>query len=165
MRTNLSAFRAAVSFGVALCSFTVLCHAQAPTPGMGPVADQETAMWENLKAGKYDMVSATMTPDFVYAGPEGIGGREPSIAGLKSCTINSFSLKHAETRVIGRDSVLVTYVATVDNDCGPAPNRVHTAGDVNCTSTWVKRNGKWLTLAHTEAPAMKMPASPTTSAQ
>ena len=126
--------------------------AQSPgaTPGMGPVAQQEKAIWDALQAGTYDTIPAHMTSKFVYVG-EVIGDRAHTMDGMKSCKLASYTFHDAQTRQITPDIVLLTYVATVDQTCGPEPYK----GDLNCSSLWQKQNGKWMGVSHTEAMAAK----------
>ncbi len=144
MKTLLSAVTLASA--LLLCSTAPTAHAQ--TEGMGPVSHEEAAMWNNLKAGNYEAIKAAMASEFVYIGPEDIGNRDASVAGMKTCKLNDYSFGTAQTRMLSPDIALVTYAAHVDTDCGGG----HTfKGALHCSSTWVHRNGKWLALAHTES--------------
>lgn len=126
-------------------------YAQASTPGMGPVTQQETGMWSALQSANYDTMAASMLPDFVYVGAEGISDRQASLTGMKTCKLNSYTLHDPQSRMFSADAVLVTYSATVDTTCGSDNFK----GDVNCSSLWVRRGGKWMAMSHTEAVAMK----------
>ncbi len=126
--------------------------AQSPgaTPGMGPVAQQEKAIWDALQSSSWDTVASYMAPNFVFVGDQ-MGDRAASMEGMKTCKTNSYNLHDAQTRQLSPDIVLLTYVATVDEVCGGNPIK----GDFNCSSVWQKQNGKWMGVSHTEAMAAK----------
>ncbi len=126
--------------------------AQSPgaVAGMGPVAQQEKAIWDALQSSSWDTAASYLAPNFVYVG-DMMGDRAQSMEGMKTCKLNSYTLHDAQTRTLSPDIVLLTYVATVDEVCGPQPIK----GDFNCSSLWQRQNGKWMGVSHTEAMAAK----------
>lgn len=126
--------------------------AQSPgaVAGMGPVVQQEKAIWDALESSNWDAAAAYMAPNFVYVA-DVMGDRAQSMEGMKTCKLNSYSFGNAQTRTLSPDIVLLTYVATVDTVCGPQAYK----GDVNCSSLWQRQNGKWMGVSHTEAMAAK----------
>lgn len=135
---------------------TPVAHAQSPgaVPGMGPVAQQERAIWDALQSSNWDTAASYMAPNFVYVA-DVMGDRAQSIEGMKTCKLSSYTLHDAQTRQLSPDIVLITYVATVDSTCGPQTYK----GDVNCSSLWQRSSGdphgKWMGVLHTEAMAAK----------
>ena len=132
----MKAFASAAVLASTLLFSPLVLPAQAQTEGMGPVAHEEAAMWDNLKAGNYDGMRAVMAPDFVYVGPEAIGDKEASLAGMKACKLHDYSFHMAQTRMLSPDIALVTYAAHIDTDCGGHPFK----GALHCSSTWVRRD-------------------------
>ena len=126
--------------------------AQSPgaVAGMGPVAQQEKAIWDALQSSSWDTAASYMAPNFVFVG-DVMGDRAHSMDGMKTCKLASYTLHDAQTRQITPDIVLLTYVATVDQTCGPQAYK----GDLNCSSLWQKQNGKWMGVSHTEAMAAR----------
>lgn len=151
-RRSSSSFLATFIALLTLSLAATNARAQSPgaVAGMGPVAAEEKSMWDGLQSGNWDAVAAYMAPNFVYVSDQ-MGNREQSIAGMKTCKLNSYTLHDPQTRALSKDIVLVTYVATVDSVCGPQVYK----GDVNCSSLWQRENGKWMGVSHTEAMAAR----------
>ena len=133
-----------------LAAPSVTAQSPGAVAGMGPVAQQEKAIWDALQSSSWDTAASYMAPNFIYAGAV-IGDRAQSMEGMKTCKLNSYTLHDAQTRALSKDILVLTYVATVDELCGPQPFK----GDLNCSSTWQQQNGKWMGVAHTEAVAAK----------
>ena len=83
--------------------------AQSPgaVAGMGPVAQQEKAIWDALQSSSWDVAASYMAANFVYAGPV-MGDRAMSMEGMKTCKISSYALHDAQTRTLSKDIVLLT---------------------------------------------------------
>ncbi len=133
-------------------SATPRLHAQGmmPTDGMGPVAQQEKAIWDALQSSSWDTAASYLAPNFVFVG-DMMADRAASMEGMKTCKTNSYTFHDAKTRQLSPDIVLLTYVATVDEVCGGNPIK----GDFNCSSLWQRQNGKWMGVSHTETMAAK----------
>lgn len=147
--------RTSLAASAALLAFNVSAHpapAQSPgaVAGMGPVAQQEKAIWDALQSSSWDTAASYMAPNFVYVG-DVMGDRASSMEGMKTCKLNSYTFHDPQTRQLAPDMVLLTYSATVDTVCGPQAYK----GDVNCSSLWQRQNGKWMGVLHTEAMAVR----------
>ena len=140
----------AALFTLVLASYPARAQSPGAVAGMGPLAQQEKAIWDAMQSASWDTVGTYLAPNFVFVG-EQISDRAQSMEGMKTCKTNSYSLHDAQSRSLSADIVVLTYVATVDEVCGGQPIK----GDFNCTSLWQRQNGKWMGVAHTEAMAAR----------
>jgi hypothetical protein len=85
--------------------------------------------------------------DFVFVG-ETFEDREQTIANIGSCEPGKFGFLHPKSRMVTPDVAIITYRASHDLSCSSS----HKPGDINASSTWVKRDGQWLLQMHTETP-------------
>lgn len=69
---------------------------------------------------KQDMTAlqATMAPDFVYVGPEGIGSRESVAQGLGHCALTSYSMSDAQVHRMGETVASLVYRLHQQASCG-----------------------------------------------
>ncbi len=112
----------------------------------------ERQYWQAMQNG--DVEAAVELTDFpcIISGPSGIGAiDEATFTGMmKNPTyeILSVELDHdAKVRLIRDDVAIVAYKVHEELTVEGEPVAI----DARDSSTWVKRNGKWLCALHTEA--------------
>ena len=117
-------------------------------PAPVPMFHEELSLWQAVS--KHDIITlrSLISPDFVYVGDK-VENREQVLAGIGSCDPAHFSFIEPRGIAVTEDVAIITYRAGQDLSCGSG----HRRGDVNVTSTWVKRDGRWLLQAHTESPS------------
>lgn len=112
----------------------------------------ERRYWQAIK-DRDGLTAKRLTDDScIVTGPEGVGRLDREALGgmIHSApyTLNEFEIADdAQVRMLGDDVAIVAYrvhsVLTIDGE------RVET--DAADSSTWVRRNGRWVCALHTEA--------------
>jgi uncharacterized protein (TIGR02246 family) len=111
---------------------------------------QEINWWKALQNHDLAAFHAMLMPDFLDI-EKTIQTREQIMESLNTCTLVSFKIRNHQLRVLSPDAAVVTYSRSSETACGES----HLTGDYNATTTWVRRDGKWLVQIHTETPAAK----------
>ena len=109
---------------------------------------QEINWWKALQNHDLAAFHALLLPDFLDV-EKTIQTREQIMENLNTCTLVSFKIRNHQLRVLSPDAAVVTYSRSSETACGES----HLTGDYNATTTWVRRDGKWLVQIHTETPA------------
>jgi uncharacterized protein (TIGR02246 family) len=109
---------------------------------------QEINWWKALQNHDLAAFHALLLPDFLDV-EKTIQTREQIMENLNTCTLVSFKIRNHQLRVLSPDAAIVTYSRSSETACGES----HLTGDYNATTTWVRRDGKWLVQIHTETPA------------
>jgi hypothetical protein len=108
---------------------------------------QEIGMWRTLQAHNLGAFEAMLLPDYIEV-EKTIQTREQLMANLNICTVVSFKLRNHQTRMLSPDAAVIAYSGSSEITCGES----HLASNYNATTTWVRRDGKWLIQMHTEIP-------------
>jgi uncharacterized protein (TIGR02246 family) len=122
------------------------------TPTERQVLDLEKKYWRALEDGDVDTaMSLTDEPCFI-TGPSGIGSIDHRA--FKNMMTNAeYSLNavkvgdDAQVRLLSDDVAIVAYRVTEDMTIGGQEIRFEAAD----SSTWVRRDGRWLCALHSEA--------------
>ncbi len=108
---------------------------------------QEIGMWKALQSHDLGTFESLLLPDYIEV-EKTIQTREQLMANLNTCTIVSFKLRNHQTRMLSPDAAVIAYSGSSEITCGES----HIASNYNATTTWVRRDGKWLVQLHTEIP-------------
>jgi len=108
---------------------------------------QEIGMWKALQSHDLGTFESLLLPDYIEV-DKTIQTREQLMANLHTCTIVSFKLRNHQTRMLSPDAAVIAYSGSSEITCGES----HIASNYNATTTWVRRDGKWLVQIHTEIP-------------
>jgi uncharacterized protein (TIGR02246 family) len=111
---------------------------------------QEINWWKALQNHDLAAFHAMLMPDFLDI-EKTIQTREQIMESLNTCALVSFKIRNHQLRVLSSGAAVVTYSRSSETACGES----HLTGDYNATTTWVRRDGKWLVQIHTETPAAK----------
>jgi uncharacterized protein (TIGR02246 family) len=111
---------------------------------------QEINWWKALQNHDLAAFHAMLMPDFLDI-EKTIQTREQIMESLNTCALVSFKIRNHQLRALSPDAAVVTYSRSSETACGES----HLTGDYNATTTWVRRDGKWLVQIHTETPAAK----------
>lgn len=126
---------------------------QIPTPQDIQAAEmdllfiQEIKLWKALQYHDLVTFNSLLLPDFIEV-EKTIQNREQILANLNACTLVSFNFHNHQTRMLSPDAAVIAYNANSEITCGES----HLKGSYNATTTWVRREGKWLVQIHTEIP-------------
>jgi uncharacterized protein (TIGR02246 family) len=111
---------------------------------------QEIHWWKALQNRDLAAFHALLLADFLDV-ERTIQTREQIMESLNTCTLVSFKIRNHQLRMLSPDAAVITYSRSSETICGES----HLTGDYNATTTWVRRDGKWLIQIHTETPAAK----------
>jgi hypothetical protein len=134
-------------------SVTPVCAGQVTTaqnvdsPGMDVIFLQELGMWRALQTHDLMAFESLLLPDYLEV-EKTIQTREQLMANLNTCTFVSYKLRNHQVRVISPDAAVIAYSGSSEITCGVS----HLTSNFNATTTWVRREGKWLIQMHTEIP-------------
>ena len=116
------------------------------------ILDLEKRYWQALKEQDADTAMRLTDEPCIVTGAQGVGAVDRKTLGAMvksaSYTLRRFELKPgAQVRLLGDDVAIVAYQVheelTVDGKA--------VALDAADSSTWVRRDGRWLCAMHTEA--------------
>jgi uncharacterized protein (TIGR02246 family) len=115
---------------------------------------QERQYWQAIQDGDADAAAKLSDEECVVTGAQGVG--KLSRADLKAMmekgggwTLQEFELSNPIVSRVTDDVATIAYKVTEKLTVDGKPVTLEAAD----TSTWVRRNGKWLCAAHTEAPS------------
>jgi len=108
---------------------------------------QEIGMWRALQSHNLGAFESMLLPDYIEV-EKTIQTRDQLMANLNICTVVSFKLRNHQTRMLSSDAAVIAYSGSSEITCGES----HLASNYNATTTWVRRDGKWLVQMHTEIP-------------
>jgi hypothetical protein len=103
--------------------------------------------WQKKDA---ETLKATMAPDFLFIGPQGIAARESWLASLPHCSLASYTMDQVQLVELSANSAVLIYRMHYVGDCDGHPIPPDTA----VTDTFARRDGKWWIVATTFTPQM-----------
>jgi hypothetical protein len=161
--------KAQLVLGFMLCfTFSVFCLAQdavpapspAPSPRSKPVLSKkqierqlikyENELWEAWKTRNAKVFRNRLTADGLNVGAEGVNSNADVIKAIaaEDCSVKSYKLSDFKTVMLNGSTAVLTYKGTQDGTCGGTTLPPVVWG----SSTFVRRNGKWLAAIHQETP-------------
>jgi Domain of unknown function (DUF4440) len=116
-----------------------------------PVVAQERAVLDAFIKNDTAAFNRALGSDFVYVDARGPVRWElaKTSAMIMDCKTTQLSIDNPQTTRVGNDLVVLTYSSSGDQTCGgqKAPSPVYSM------SVWQMRGGRWVGVAHSEAPA------------
>jgi hypothetical protein len=115
------------------------------------ILDLEKRYWQALKEN--DVTTALQLTDFpcIVTGPQGLGRIDEQtfmkMMSSPSYSIQSVELKDAQVRLIRDDVAVVAYKAHEELTVEGKPVTL----DVTDSSTWIRRDGRWVCALHSES--------------
>lgn len=112
----------------------------------------EKQAWDAFGKGDGKFFESFSTDDFLIVDSNGIIAKADliKIINTKPCDLKSYSFSDFKTTMLNKETVLVTYNAVQDGNCGG--NAM--PGKVAVSTVYVKRGGKWLGAFHQESIVM-----------
>lgn len=139
---------------------------QSPPPAQPPAANQpsasqrpsdadiialENSMLKAATTHDLDTLGSLLGPDFVSVASK-INDRQATLdvsqQGKIKCGDEPFVLSHPVVSVLSNDVATIVYEYSLSGTCDQGQAKL----DVNATSVWVRRSGKWQIQLHTERP-------------
>jgi hypothetical protein len=90
--------------------------------------------------------AATLTPDFIYAGPHGAVSKAAVLGAIAHCELTSYAFSDEQMRQTSTDSAILIYKLTQDLTCAGHKQPQNTIN----TDTLVRRDGHGLISVTTE---------------
>jgi hypothetical protein len=115
------------------------------------ILELEKQYWQAIKDN--DVTTALQLTDFpcIVSGPQGVGRIDEqtfmSMMSNPSYSIQDVELKDAQVRMLNDDVAIVAYKAHEELTVEGKPVTL----DVTDSSTWIKRDGRWVCALHTES--------------
>jgi uncharacterized protein (TIGR02246 family) len=115
------------------------------------ILELEKQYWQAMKDN--DVTAALQLTDFpcIVSGPQGVGRIDEqtfmSMMSNPSYSIQNVELKDAQVRMLSDDVAIVAYKAHEELTVAGRPVTL----DVTDSSTWIRRDGRWLCALHTES--------------
>jgi hypothetical protein len=115
------------------------------------ILDLEKRYWQAMKEN--DVTTALQLTDFpcIVTGPQGLGRIDEQtfmkMMSSPSYSIQSVELKDAQVRLIRDDVAVVAYKAREELTVEGKPVTL----DVTDSSTWIRRDGRWVCALHSES--------------
>ncbi len=111
--------------------------------------EKEKALWEAVKNKKFDEFRSRLASDYKAVYTDGMKNLDQEVESVKQGDLKSYALTDTSVKLIDKDAALVTYKTTVQGSAGGQDF----SGTYNTASIWVKRQGKWVGVFHTEMKA------------
>ena len=115
------------------------------------IIQKEKGIMEMLKKGDIDGMKANLADDYMGVYGSGIFGRMAEEESLSHISLDSNSMHDGVTVLQPAEGVVII---AYGYDADGMYDDQSFSGTYYATSTWVKRDGKWMILMHTEAEAM-----------
>ncbi len=116
------------------------------------IIDLEKSGWNAWKNKDAEWFKTNTTEEFLSINSEGISDKDQVVKSTPiDCNVNSFSLDNFKFVIFNKNTVLLTYTAIQDGECGGKKLTTKIRASVN----YVKRNGKWLEALYMETPMAK----------
>ena len=112
----------------------------------------DVAAWNAWKTKDVAYFKANTTETFQSAGAYGISNKTDIITKtFVECNLHSFSLDDIGFIKLNKKTVMLTYIATQDAECGGEKIAPKVRGSV----TYAKQGGKWLEAFYMDAPVIE----------
>jgi Domain of unknown function (DUF4440) len=149
--------------GVALLAMTSLCFGQGDmnkaaktndkavsqsSPDKA-VIDRERELWEIVKNKQTDAFRKYFADNFSAVYSDGVKNINQEIEGIRNVDLKDYSLTEMKVVFPNKETAVLTYKVTVQGSV----KGQDISGAYYVSSVWVKQDGKWLAVLHTEVKA------------
>ena len=116
------------------------------------VAGLERKYWQALKDRNYEGALKLTANPCIVTGPQGVAELDHAtyrkmMDDQKQWSLEDYELADVKVRMLGDDVAIVAYKVKEDMTVEGKPLKLEAAD----TSTWVRKDGRWLCALHTEA--------------
>ncbi len=113
------------------------------------IIELEKSGWTAWKDKDAEWFKTNTTEEFLSINSDGISNKAQVVASTPiDCNVNSFSLDDFKFVILDEKTVLLTYTAMQDGECGGKKLTTNIRVSVN----YVERDGKWLEALYMETP-------------
>jgi hypothetical protein len=113
------------------------------------ITDLEKSAWESYKNKQADAFKKLMSEDYCGAYAEALKTLDMEVADMAKTDLRDYSLADMKVVFPKANVVVTTYKATIQQ----TSEGKDLSGTYNSASVWVKKDGKWLEVFHTEVKA------------
>jgi hypothetical protein len=145
-----------ILFCMMLVALAPVCFAQAspakPAKSASnekAITDLEKSAWESYKNKQADAFKKLMSKDYYGEYAEGIKNLDREVADMAKTDLREYSLADMKVVFPSSDVAVITYKTTMQLTF----EGKDMSGTYNSASVWVKKDGKWLEVFHTEVKA------------
>jgi len=123
----------------------------SPKTVHGMLVELETRYWQAMKDN--DMETAMSLTDYpcLVAGPQGVASVDrktyESMMQSSNHRVNEFEIKDPKVRLLTEDVAVIAYQVHEELTIDGKPHSL----DASETSTWVRRDGRWVCAQHSES--------------
>jgi uncharacterized protein (TIGR02246 family) len=115
------------------------------------LVELERRYWQALKDKDVEAAIELTDEPCIVAGAQGVGSidhaKYAAMMDNATWTLVDFELRDVQARLLGDDTAIVAYTVHEELTVDGAP----LSFDAADTSTWVRRDGRWLCALHTES--------------
>ena len=134
-----------------LCLVTAVGFAQMSDTEKA-VISKEKSMYESIKKGDMDTFKANLAENFLSVYSSGFATKGQEVEAISNLTINSYELSDVKVMQPAENVAIIVYKVWSEGSFGEE----EFSGSFYASSTWVKQDGTWKALMHTEVEAEKM---------
>jgi hypothetical protein len=144
--------------------FLLFCMALIPTAGLclaqtsssqsnksasteAAIVNSEKSAWEAYKNKQTDAFKKYLAADYCGSYAEGIKNLDNEVGDMMKSDVRDYSISDMKVVLPSADVALTTYKATLQSSSAGQD----TSGQYNVASVWIKKDGKWLVIFHTDA--------------
>lgn len=137
-------------------------NSAAETKSSAPLSEadaiaKEKQAWDAIQKKDYDAFGNMLAADQIYVGSDGIYDKAGTINGVKSFEPSQITFADWKFVPIDKDAGIIVYTVTVK---GKNNGQEIPETPTRCSSAWVNRDGKWVSIYHQETEVMKMTPPP-----
>jgi hypothetical protein len=135
----------------AFLTFASMCFGQAKpadpkSSNEATIIDLEKATWEAFKNKQADAFKKYLATDYRGVYDDGIESRDAETANMAATELRSYSFTDTKMTFPQPDVAIITYKTAVEQTVKGKDE----SGTYNSGSVWVKQNGNWVTVLHSD---------------
>ena len=129
----------------------------ATGPTQADIEAKERAIYEAIKAKKWDDFAAMLSDDFILvSGGDGVETKAKMLEGIKKYDLTEYTLSNFRLIKVDADLAIISYDETEKSTYDGKDTQAKPA---RTSSAWVNKGGKWVAAYHQETEAAPMPAA------
>jgi len=125
-------------------------------PTQADIEAKERAIYEAIKAKKWDDFAGMLSDDFVIVNGEGVSTKAKLLEEIKKYDLTEYNLSGFRFIKVDADLAIISYDETEKSTYDGKDTQ---AKPTRASSAWVNKGGKWVAAYHQETAAAPMPAS------
>ncbi len=133
---------------IILCMITSVGFAQSAQLEE-EITKKEKAMYEAIQSGDMETFERNLSDEFVSIYSAGMVNKDEEIENINNLTMNSFELSNIRVMSPAENVAIIMYEVASDGEYMGDPF----SGTFYSSSTWVKNDGDWKAIMHTETRA------------